>query len=456
MLKSYFKEATYHPAPLAVFRVLFGLLMFYALIRFWANGWIETLYINPQFHFKYFGFSWVNDLGVLNYLLYLICIISSIGIILGYRYRLSIITFFLIFTYTELIDKTTYLNHYYFTSCISFLLCFLPAASYFSIDSQRNKEITKIPAWNIDALKFFLCIVYFYAGIAKINSDWLLDAQPLSIWLTSKYDIPFIGDLLQLKFVHYAASWSGMLYDVFIPFFLLSKKTRKIAFLFVILFHLMTKIFFPAIGMFPYIMIFCALIFFDESIHQKWILNFKKLMRNLKIRFNINHNIKTNPINLRHTPHKFILPLFICFFVFQLILPFRYFAYPGELFWNEQGYRFSWRVMLMEKKGYTTFKIKDSVSKKSFYVDNSDFLTPFQEKQMSFQPDFILEYAHYLAEHFEKQGHTNVQVFADSFVALNGRPSQRFIDPDIDLYKEVESFKHKKWVIPFTDEIYGL
>jgi hypothetical protein len=110
----------------------------------------------------------------------------------------------------------------------------------------------------------------------------------------------------------------------------------------------------------------------------------------------------------------------------------------------------------MEKKGYTTFKIKDSVSNKSFYVDNSDFLTPFQEKQMSFQPDFILEYAHYLAEHFEKQGHTNVQVFADSFVALNGRPSQRFIDPDIDLYKEVESFKHKKWVIPFTDEIYGL
>ena len=218
MLKSYFKEATYHPAPLAVFRVLFGLLMLYALIRFWANGWIETLYIIPQFHFKYFGFSWVNDLGVLNYLLYLICIISSIGIILGYRYRLSIITFFLIFTYTELIDKTTYLNHYYFTSCISFLLCFLPAANYFSIDSQRNKEITKIPAWNIDALKFFLCIVYFYAGIAKINSDWLLDAQPLSIWLTSKYDIPFIGDLLQLKFVHYAASWSGMLYDVFIPF----------------------------------------------------------------------------------------------------------------------------------------------------------------------------------------------------------------------------------------------
>ena len=80
MLKTYFREATQHPAPLAVFRILFGLLMLYALLRFWANNWIETLYINPKFHFKYFGFSWVSDLGVFNYLIYIICIISCIGI----------------------------------------------------------------------------------------------------------------------------------------------------------------------------------------------------------------------------------------------------------------------------------------------------------------------------------------------------------------------------------------
>ena len=50
--------------------------------------------------------------------------------------------------------------------------------------------------------------------------------------------------------------------------------------------------------------------------------------------------------------------------------------------------------MLMEKRGYH-FKIEDSVTK-NFSVNNQDFLTPFQEKQMSFQPDFILEYAHFL------------------------------------------------------------
>ena len=34
----------------------------------------------------------------------------------------------------------------------------------------------------------------------------------------------------------------------------------------------------------------------------------------------------------------------------QVIFPLRYIFYPGELFWHEQGYRFSWRVMLMEKE----------------------------------------------------------------------------------------------------------
>ena len=143
------------------------------------------------------------------------------------------------------------------------------------------------------------------------------------------------------------------------------------------------------------------------------------------------------------------------FFAIQIIFPFRYLMYPGELFWNEEGYRFSWRVMLIEKKGYTNFKIKNTVDGSSFYIKNEEFLTPFQEKQMSFQPDFILEYAHYLGDYYSKKNKTNVEVYADSFVALNGRQSQRFIDPNIDLYLQKESINHKKWILPLNDEIKG-
>ena len=458
MLKDYFDQKKIHPAPLATFRILFGCLMLVALIRFWVNGWIYSLYIEPDFHFKYFGFEWVRDLGQFTYVLYAIAILACVGIVLGYRYRLSIITFFLVFTYTELIDKTTYLNHYYFTSCIAFLLCFLPAGNYFSLDVKRcNKELISLPKWMLDSLKLFLAIVYFYAGIAKINSDWLMESQPLSLWLSSKYHLPIIGTLLQQKWIHYSASWSGMLYDVLIPFFLFYPKTRRIAFVFVILFHVMTKIFFPSIGMFPFIMIFAATIFFDVSWHQSLLKKLEMGIEKIKHGYRIKKQISKRIIAKElYAPKTFVLPLFICFFIIQFLLPFRYLTYPGELFWNEQGYRFSWRVMLMEKKGYTTFKIKDSITQKTFVVNNADFLTPFQERQMSFQPDFILEYAHFLEEHFTQQGHENIQVFAESYVALNGRPSQRFVDPSVDLAAEKESFNHKTWVLPLEDEIYGL
>jgi hypothetical protein len=75
---------------------------------------------------------------------------------------------------------------------------------------------------------------------------------------------------------------------------------------------------------------------------------------------------------------------------------------------------------------------------------------------MSFQPDFILEFAHHLGVYYKDEGHQNIQVFADSFVALNGRPSKRFIDPNFNLLNTEESFKNKEWILPLNDEIKGL
>jgi len=71
-------------------------------------------------------------------------------------------------------------------------------------------------------------------------------------------------------------------------------------------------------------------------------------------------------------------------------------------------------------------------------------------------PDFILEYAHYLRDHFTEQGHKNVEVYVESYVTLNGRLSTTYIDPDVNLANIEESFAHKNWVNPFTDEIKGL
>ena len=451
-LKTYLSKTT-DVSPLIIFRIGFGLMMAYGIIRFWLKGWIETLYIQPNFHFSYYGFEWIKPLGSYTYILFVICGLAAILIALGFKYRIAIIIFFLSFTYIELMDKTTYLNHYYFISMMSFLMIFLPLNASFSIDSYlRKKSYKLIPNWTIDAIKIMLTIVYFYAGLAKINSDWLIKAMPLKIWLPSKYDLPLIGEnLMQQNWFHHAMSWSGMFYDLLIPFLLLYKRTRIFAFILVVFFHLFTRVLFP-IGMFPYVMIISTLIFFDSNFHKKIISILRiTIHRVLKLKDVLVINEVYPLVN-----KKISLTIVFLFLSVQLLFPFRYLTYPGELFWTEEGYRFSWRVMLIEKMGYTNFKIVDAETNNYFYVDNQDFLTPLQEKQMSFQPDFILEYAHYLGDHFKKQGHKNIQVFAESYVALNGRLSQPFIDKNIDLYKEKESWKHKNWILPLNDEIKGL
>jgi hypothetical protein len=271
--------------------------------------------------------------------------------------------------------------------------------------------------------------------------------MPLKIWLPSKYDLPFIGNsFMQQEWFHFAMSWGGMLYDLSIPFLLLYKRTRVFAFFLVVFFHVFTRVLFP-IGMFPFIMIISALIFFEADFHQK-IIN--KISHYLPTK---NDVLIISNYTFSKIKKKIIFPVLGLFLLFQILFPFRSLLYPGELFWTEEGYRFSWRVMLMEKAGYANFKVVDEKTKKSFYVDNKDFLTPFQEKQMSHQPDFILEYAHYLGNHFKSQGHKNVQVFVESYVALNGRLSTVYINPKTDLYQEKKSLQHKEWIIPFSSEI---
>lgn len=464
-MKNQFKNYLYtqtNAAPLAVFRLFFGLMMVASIIRFWANGWIEKLYLEPKFFFSYDGFSWIKPLGNYTYLLFVICGLSAIFVALGYKYKIAIIAFFLSFTYIELMDKTTYLNHYYFISVLSFLMIFLPANAKFSVDGFiSKKEYQNIPKWTIDSIKLLLGIVYFYAGLAKLNSDWLFRAMPLKIWLPSKYDLPIIGNnLMQQDWFHYVMSYGGLLYDLSIPFLLLYKKTRVFAFILVVFFHVFTRVLFP-IGMFPFIMIIATLIFFEADFHQKVINFIKKYILNVSssdsaifggillrtaLKSNLNYTFSK-------TKKQVVYPILGLFLWIQILFPFRSLLYPGELLWTEQGYRFSWRVMLMEKAGYASFKIVDANTKSFFYVDNKDFLTPFQEKQMSFQPDFILEYAHYLGNHFKNQGHKNIQVFVESFVALNGRMSTTFINPKVDLYQQKESFKHKDWIVPFSSTI---
>lgn len=438
-------------APLALFRVLFGLLMACAVVRFWSKGWIESLYVQPGFHFAYAGFGWVKPLGWWGmHALYLAMGLAALGIMLGWRHRASAWVFFLAFTYAELLDKTTYLNHYYFVSLIAFLLIWAPAQSAFSLDARRDPSLrrTHVARWQVGVFKAQIGLVYFFAGLAKVNADWLLHAQPLSLWLPAKAHLPVIGPLLDYRATAYAFSWAGAAFDLSIVFLLLWRRTTLPAYGAALVFHAMTAWLFPVIGVFPWVMMCAAAIFLPPGFHGRIIALLSGLpaflRRGLRVQ-GAHAGTREPPAAVPSALRP--MPVWIAIFLaVQALLPLRHLLHPGELFWTERGYRFSWRVMLMEKAGHATFLVTDPSTGGRTEVSNCDYLTPFQEKMMATQPDMILDFARHIAEDYARKGIRNPEVRVRSYVTLNGRGSRLFVDSTVNLAGIPEGEELHPWL----------
>lgn len=424
---------------LGIYRISFGLLMCFSLLRFIYKGWVDSCYLQPSFHFSYQYFGFIKPIYEPAWFMYALVSLAAIFallIALGIWYRLSVICFFLLFTYLELIEKSWYLNHYYFVSVIAFLLIWIPADHRFSVKRILKKDAPiHISSIYTNVLKLQISLVYFFAGLAKINSDWLLKAQPLKIWLKAKIDLPIIGDWLAYDWTAYLFSYSGMFYDLLIPFFLWNKRTRPYAFIAVIVFHSMTAILFQ-IGMFPWIMIVGSLIFLSD---QEWLKIFSFFSIKLKNITRINYkNAVVLPIR------KIILLIFTLHFILQIALPSRRFFYLENQYWTERHYRFGWNVMLIEKGGSATFRIKELQTNKTWTEYPSTHLTSIQEKQMSFQADMIWAYAQYLKDLYFQKGVKDIAIYVDCYVSFNGRPSQLLLPTTLDLLSvsEDEIYDH--------------
>ena len=430
-------------ASVAAFRVLFGLLGLVAVCRFAAKGWISELYIEPAHHFTYAGLWWVQPWpGWGMYAHFALLGVASLGVALGYRYRLSIIAFFLLFTYAELIDKTTYLNHYYWVSLASLLMIFLPLHRTASLDARRSlsPRSDTIPRWVIWALMAQVGVVYVFGGIAKLNPDWLFHAQPLRIWLYNSGDVPVVGVLLRQAWAAYAMSWAGAAFDLTIVGWLLWRRSRPYAYAVLAAFHLMTWLLFPQIGMFPWIMMAGALIFFPPD----WPLRLWTVIRRRPPPLDTADGAPVLRATWLSRAGIVALALFA---LAQIAMPLRHWAYPGNVRWNEEGYRFAWRVMLTEKTGHVRFRVTDTETGEEWVEDPERFLTALQAERMAYQPDMILATARIIAEDAEQRGRT-VEVRADSFVAMNGRQATRFVDPDVDLAGVEPGIGPKRWILP--------
>lgn len=430
-------------AALAVFRMLFGAMMAYSLIRFAANGWIELVLVEPTFFFKYDIAPWtiVWDPPAL-YLHFAVTTIAAICIAIGLFYRIAIVVFLLGFVYLQLLDVTLYLNHYYLVVLMAGIMAFLPLGRAWSVDAWRQPTRTRstLPAWVTYLFRFQIAVVYFYAALAKAQPDWLLYAQPINIWMRARTETPFIGPLLGQLWVSYAMAWAGFLYDLTIWLFLLWRPTRAYAYVVVVIFHGMTAVFFE-IGMFPIIMTFATTLFFDPSWPRRWL--------NLA-------PIEAKPIT--DTPstwawqQRLIATIIAAYIVFQLVFPLRHYLYPGDVLWDEQGMRYAWKVMVREKNGSITYRITQISTGRVFQVSALDYLTWRQFSDMSGQPDLIVQLGKHIAWDFQKRGFGAVEVRVDAWVSLNGRRPARLIDPDVDITRIDVGWTPSRWIRPSPSE----
>jgi hypothetical protein len=129
----------------------------------------------------------------------------------------------------------------------------------------------------------------------------------------------------------------------------------------------------------------------------------------------------------------------------QILLPLRAWWTPGYNAWTGDGFNFAWKVMIVEKRGFAAFIASDG--KKTWSIDTCEHLTPRQCVMMAQDPYLIRDFAGYLADDLRKRGHPNIRIRADAYASLNGRPSQRMIDPAHDLAGPLKP----GWIIPLIE-----
>ncbi len=423
-------------ASLGVWRVVFGGLMVVAVARFFAYGWIEEHYLAPRVLFPFAGLEWIRPWpGVGMYVHFALMGLGALGMALGVAYRPSALVFLLTFTYAHLIDKTYYLNHYYFLSLVGAVMVALP------LNTVGPLRPSTVPAGWLWLLRAQVALVYVFGGVAKLKSDWLLHAQPMKIWLAASSDLPVLGRLFEQPWAPHAFSIAGAMFDLGVVPALLWKRTRGLAYAAVVAFHLLTRLLFP-IGMFPWVMMAGALLFFPPD----WPRRLWDWLRCGRT------ESPPKPPALPMTNRSRVGPaLAAAFLGVQVLLPLRHLLYPGDVMWTEEGYRFSWNVMLMEKDGMAEFRVSEPSTGRWWGVSPSQYLSPYQVKMMASQPDMLRDFAHFLARDFAARGHPNVEVRVNAFASLNGRPRQRLVDPTVNLAAVGAWEGTSTWVLPLVD-----
>jgi hypothetical protein len=483
---------------LVVVRIAFGAVMAWEVTRYFRYDWIARYWIDPPFNFSYPLFGWLQPWpGDGMYWHFYLLGVLALFIALGLFYRLSMTLFFFAFSYTFLLEEARYLNHFYLVCLFSFISIFVPAHRWLSLDALIWPRIrsTKVPTWSLLLVQAQIGIPYFFGGVAKLNGDWLRGA-PMDLWLGDRTDFPLIGPLFTNEWVVYFFSYNGILLDLLIVPLLLWRRTRAFSFAAIVLFHFLNAKLF-SIGIFPWMMIILTTVFFPADWPRQLLTDLRERPRWHAITLALggllggiaapwsNQGVEVIPITagilagvlipwlwlrqLRRIEdprpaesespwqwrpvHRLTVVLLTAWLAIQVTVPFRHYAIAGNVSWTEHGHRFSWHMKLRHKEGLVRFVAFDPTTGKTWELDPSESISLWQYKKMAVKPHMILQFAHHLAEQLRAEGYEDIETHAQAIAALNGRPPQLLVDPQIDLVSQKLSIRPQPWIVALAEPL---
>lgn len=311
-------------------------------------------------------------------------------------------------------------------------------------------------------------IPYSFGALAKVNSDWMLHAQPPHEWFRRREGFPYTVPLFP-----WFIAWGGFVFDLIIVPLLVHPWTKyRVGFPGAVTFNAMNKFMFN-IGVFP-ISMTNSLLLFVEVQHGRGVHNRLGAASNVLFgtRFHTGEDLKldqsarsaeepaadaammmmTTPEAKRVTeiggrcdstgtgggagggrysaPQKLVLAFVACFFCVHLVVPLRhFFLYEGNPSWSEEGHLAAWHMMLRTKRGGMFLVATDTKGQRMMLRPIHDrTVTNKHLKKVVTRPHTTLMYARYVAKVFQAAGRPLASIQVVSCYKLNGRKSQRLFD----------------------------
>ncbi|XP_049821936.1 vitamin K-dependent gamma-carboxylase isoform X2 [Aethina tumida] len=468
------------PSSLGIIRFLFGLLMTFDIIEERGGSIIDIRWGDPKdCHFPLFPALKSLQYPYMTFI-YGIMWLGAFGVMVGFKFRLSMMTFAVPYWFLLMLDKSFWNNHSYLFGVVSILLTGSCANHYWSLDSLNDpsKNNTHIPYWNYFILKFQFFMLYFLAGLKKTDFEWLEGYSMTNLgshWVFIPFQYILSLDQIDYLIVH----WFGFLLDLTIGFWMLVDSTRPIAMIFCSLFHLMNSRLF-SIGMFPYVCLATMPLFCKET----WPKNILKVFCNVeeakpsnKCIYTEREQSKYKNINLPKNitwKHRLVVALLLSHCGLQTFMPYSHFITKGYNNWTNGLYGYSWDMMVHSWNTILiVVKVVDNNTGREQFIDSKAWT---HNDRWNKHADMCMQYAQCIKDNLindfkdkhEKsvsqsiQPETNINfitsenisIYIDVWCSMNGRFQQRMYDPNYDLLKANWSpFKPVEWLLPVLSEL---